>query len=238
MRTVFLADAHLHDPDDLNYRSLLQFLAGLEGTVDTLCILGDLFDFRVGLPALDFPEQEPVLEALSRLSSSGIRLIYLEGNHDFHLGAAFAARIGAELYSEPVALELQGKRLLLCHGDLVNPADWRYRLLYRVLRNPAMVWAARLLPAAMVQAVRHRLQRTSKGRYSGDRVRWNYRDIITTYGEKVRQQRFDALVLGHFHLPLLEQQDQFCLLALGDWITQFSYGELRDGRFSLVTYQP
>lgn len=238
MRTVFLADAHLNSPCDPNYRLLVQFLEGLQGTVDTLCILGDLFDFRVGLPALDFPEQDPVLKLLARLSKSGLRLIYLEGNHDFQLGAAFAAQIGAELYRGPVTLTLQGKRLFLCHGDLVNRADWRYRLLYRLLRNPVLFSLARLMPASLVQAVRYRLQYASKRRYSKGRSQWNYREIITAYGEEVRQQGCDALVLGHFHLPFLEQRDQFCLLAVGDWITQFSYGELRDGRFFLSTYQP
>lgn len=238
MRTIFLADAHLHNPADTNYRLLLRFLEELQGKTDLLCILGDLFDFRVGLPALTFPEQEPVLDALARLSRSGTRLIYLEGNHDFHLGADFAERIGAELHGGPVALELHGKRLLLCHGDLVNPADWRYRLLYSALRNRVTVLAGRLVPAALVQGVRRRLQRTSRSRYSGDRVRWNYREIIRAYGKAVRQQGFDAVVLGHFHLPLIEQHDHFTLLALGDWIGQFSYGELHDGRFTLSTYQP
>lgn len=238
MRTIFLADAHLHDPADLNYRLLLRFLDELQGQVDILCILGDLFDFRVGLPALPFSEQEPVLEALARLSRAGTRLIYLEGNHDFHLGAGFAARIGAELYTRPVVVEIQAKRLLLCHGDLINPADWRYRLLYLTLHNRAAALAGRMLPAVLVQGLRRRLQHTSRSRYSRNRVRWDSQEIITAYGNSVRQQGYDAVVLGHFHQPLLNQQYQFTLLALGDWIDQFSYGELQDGVFSLSTYQP
>lgn len=238
MRTIFLADAHLHDPADRNYQLLLRFLEELQGRVDVLCVLGDLFDFRVGLPALNFPEQEPVVEALSRLSRTGTRLIYLEGNHDFHLGAAFARRIGAELYTRPVAVEIQTMRLLLCHGDLANPADWRYRLLYLILHNRGAALVGRLLPAPLVQGLRRRLQRTSRARYTQNRIRWTTREIISAYGESVRQQGYDAAVLGHFHQPLLEQQHQFTLLALGDWIGQFSYGELQDGVFSLSTYQP
>ncbi|MDD2500940.1 MAG: metallophosphoesterase, partial [Geobacter sp.] len=98
MRTIFLADAHLHHPDDSNYRLLLRFIESLQGTTDTLCILGDLFDFRVGLPALAFAEQEPLLMALERLQAAGTRLIWLEGNHDFLLGADLAKRLGAEIY--------------------------------------------------------------------------------------------------------------------------------------------
>ena len=238
MRTIFLADAHLRAPEDANYRLLLRFLEELQGTTDTLCILGDLFDFRIGLPQLSFDDHEPVIAALSRLRQAGTRLIYLEGNHDFRLGAAFARRIGAELYSGPVVVELQGKQVLLCHGDLVNRADWRYRLLYSMVRNPVLLWGGRLLPASVIQRIRQRLQHSSGGRYADNTARWDYRGIIMDYASHIRSQGLDAVVLGHFHLPLLEQDGDFTLLAVGDWIGQFSYGELRDGLFSLTRYQP
>ncbi len=238
MRTIFLADAHLRSPDDANYRLLLRFLGELAGRVETLCILGDLFDFRVGLPSLPFPEQEPVLDALARLRRGGTRLLYLEGNHDFHLGTAFARRIGAELHRRPVMVELQGVRVMLCHGDLVNPADWRYRLLYLALRNRGTALVGRLLPAPLVQGLRRRLQRTSRSRYREDRDRWDYRAIITRHAATIRRQGCEALVLGHFHLPFIEHDGRFTLLSLGDWIGQFSYGELQDGRFTLTTYSP
>ena len=113
MRTVFIADAHLNHPDDANYRQLLAFINTLRGQVDTLCILGDLFDFRVGLPNLAFPEHEPLLEALATVQRGGARLIYLEGNHDFRLGDDFAQRIGAEIYPDSFLLEQQGHRIFL-----------------------------------------------------------------------------------------------------------------------------
>jgi UDP-2,3-diacylglucosamine hydrolase len=235
MRTIFLADAHLHHPDDANYRLLLRFIQSLQGTTETLCIMGDLFDFRIGLPALAFPEQEPILHALEQLHLSGTRLIYLEGNHDFHLGADFAKRLGAELYPGPVQLELQGKRVYLCHGDLINKADWRYSLLHRTLRSHVTLRVGHLLPALAVQGARRRLQRSSQKGYSQKRQRWDYASIIRDYATSIRDQGYDALLLGHFHLPFVEHQGQFTLLSLGDWITQFSYAEMVDGELSLFT---
>lgn len=236
MRAIFLADAHLHHPDDANYRLLLQFLDEQRGRTDLLCILGDLFDFRVGLPSLDFPEHEPMLAALAALSRSGTRLVYLEGNHDFHLGAAFAARIGCELHRGPVVLEVGGMRLHLCHGDLVNRADWRYRLLHLLLRNPVTPLVAGLAPTGLLHRIRGRLQRTSRNRYRHDRVRWDYTAIIRAFAAAIRDGGCDALVLGHFHQPFLEERDGFTLLSLGDWIGHFSYGQLENGSFSLSSY--
>ena len=236
MRTIFLADAHLHHPDDSNYLLLLRFIESLQGTTDTLCILGDLFDFRVGLPALAFDEQEPLLMALERLQAAGTRLIWLEGNHDFLLGADLAKRLGAEIYPGPVQLELQGKLVSLCHGDLVNQADWRYRLLYRTLRNPVTLQVGRMLPAKAVQGLRSRLQRSSKRRYGGNRKRWDYSSMIRNYAASIRTQGADALVLGHFHQPFIDHQQAFTLVSLGDWISHYSYAELANGCFRLLTY--
>mgnify|MGYP002350623889 FL=1 len=236
MRTIFLADAHLHHQDDANYRLLLRFIRSLQGTTDTLCILGDLFDFRVGLPALAFDEQEPLLNALQQLHAAGTRLIWLEGNHDFQLGEDLAKRLGAEIYPGPVQLELQGKQVFLCHGDLINKADWRYRLLYRTLRNPVTLQIGRLLPASAVQGLRSRLQRSSKGRYHKDRKRWDYSSMIRGYAASIRTQGAAALVLGHFHQPFIDHQQEFTLVSLGDWISHYSYAELLDGSFRLLTY--
>ncbi len=236
MRTIFLADAHLHNPEDKNYRLLLDFIRSLKGTTDILCILGDLFDFRIGLPNLDFPEQEPLLKALEELHSSGTRLIYLEGNHDFKLGNALAERLGAEIYPEPVTLEIQGQKIFLCHGDLINSSDWRYRLLYRILRHNIVFKTGKLLPATIINGLRRRLQRSSKGRYRQDRSRWDYPEMIRLYAGSISKQGCNAMVLGHFHLPFIENKDGFTLISLGDWISQFSYSELVDGKFSLLIY--
>ncbi len=35
---------------------------------------------------------------------------------------------------------------------------------------------------------------------------------------------------------LLDQQDDFTLVSLGDWISHYSYAELVDGSFRLLTY--
>jgi UDP-2,3-diacylglucosamine hydrolase len=48
-----------------------------------------------------------------------------------------------------------------------------------------------------------------------------------------------VVVVGHFHTPFLEKPaegPERVLLSLGDWVTQFSYGEWADGEISLKTY--
>ena len=101
MRTIFIADAHLKSPDDLNYRLMLRFLRELEGKLDTLYIVGDLFDFWLGFPSHPFKQYNTVLDELERLAAKGCRLVYFEGNHDFHLGVIFSERLKAEIRTGP-----------------------------------------------------------------------------------------------------------------------------------------
>ena len=238
MRTIFLADAHLGAPTDRNYHLLLQFLAELEGNTETLFIMGDLFDFWLGFPSNPFQQYDAVLDALQSLLASGCRLVYFEGNHDFHLGEVFRRRLGAEIHTGPAVLTVQGKRLFLCHGDQINVADHGYRLLRRLLHNPIIASAVAHFPPKLAVLIKERLQHASRATYPAKLARWDYRRIIRDFARTVRQQGCDGLVTGHFHLGFREELDTppFTILSLGDWMEQFTYGEMTDGRLLLKNY--
>jgi UDP-2,3-diacylglucosamine hydrolase len=239
MRTIFLADAHLVDPSDRNYRLLLRFLRELEGNTEALFIMGDLFDFWLGFPSSPLRQFDELLAALQSLVQSGCRLVYFEGNHDFHLGANFRQRLGAEVHTGPAVITLQGRRLFLCHGDQINCRDHGYRLLRLLLHNRLAAVLVNYVAPYVALRVRARLQRASRAGYQAKLQRWNYREIIRTFARSVREEGCDGLVTGHFHLAFCEQLDgsPFSILSLGDWMEQFTYGEITDGNLSLKTYQ-
>ncbi|MBI2353678.1 MAG: UDP-2,3-diacylglucosamine diphosphatase [Deltaproteobacteria bacterium] len=239
MRTIFLADAHLVAPDDRNYRLLLRFLAELEGNTETLFIMGDLFDFWLGFPSHPFRQYDAVLVALEALTRNGCRLVYFEGNHDFHMGPIFAERLAAEIHPGPAVMTVQGRRLFLCHGDQINRADRGYRLLRRLLHNRLAGAAVTHFPPSLALAIKERLQHASRSGYQAKSERWDYRGIIRDFAGFARQQGCDGLVTGHFHLAYCEELDAppFTILSLGDWMERFSYGEMRDGELLLKTYQ-
>ena len=238
MRTIFLADAHLKDPADDNFRLLLRFLQELTGDVDSLYIMGDLFDFWLGFPSHPFLQYDEVLDALERLVDSGCRLVFFEGNHDFHLGGMFTSRLKAEIHTAPIIQEIQGKRLYLCHGDQINRADYRYRLLRLLLHNPMVEAAVRIIPPSLALSIKEKLQRSSQSRYHFASARWDYRAKIREFASKIRQKGCSGLVTGHFHIAFCEQYNDtpFTILSLGDWMDQFTYGEMLDGELRLMTY--
>ncbi|MEI6306180.1 MAG: UDP-2,3-diacylglucosamine diphosphatase [Deltaproteobacteria bacterium] len=231
MRTIFLADAHLVSPADQNYRLLLQFLAELEGNTETLFIMGDLFDFWLGFSSNPFRQYDAVLVALQSLRQSGCRLVYFEGNHDFHMGDLFSKLLGAEIHTGPSIVNLQGKRLFLCHGDQINRADHGYRLLRLLLHNRLAEAAVTHFPLSLATFIKNRLQQTSRAGYQAKVACWDYRQIIIDFARLVKLQGCDGLVTGHFHLGFHEQLDNssFNIISLGDWMEQFTFGEMVAG---------
>jgi UDP-2,3-diacylglucosamine hydrolase len=239
MRTIFLADAHLASPHEKNYRLLLQFLRDLEGNTETLFIMGDLFDFWLGFPTNPFRQFDEVLAALQMLVQAGCRLVYLEGNHDFHMGSIFQQLLGAEIHTGPITITVQGQRLFLCHGDQINTHDRGYRLLRMLLHSRLTATLVKIVPPSFTLRVRARLQRSSRAGYQVKLQRWNYPEIVRIFARTIREQNCDGLITGHFHLAYCEQLDDtpFTILSLGDWIDQFTYGEMIAGRLHLQTYQ-
>lgn len=240
MRTIFIADAHLTSPDDLNYRLLLRFLRSLEGNAETLFIMGDLFDFWLGFPSQPFRQYDPLLDALLALRRSGCRLVYFEGNHDFHLGSVFHQRLGAEVHTRPAIRTVQGRRLFLCHGDQINRADHGYRLLRLLLRNPLTAAAVKHVPPGLALRLKGRLQHASRSSYGDKSARWDYGRIIRDFARSLRPMGCAGLVTGHFHLAFCEESDSgsFTILSLGEWMGRYTYGEMEEGRLSLRTYLP
>ena len=58
-------------------------------------------------------------------------------------------------------------------------------------------------------------------------------DEYRSLAQKKFDQGFDAVILGHSHLPLLENIEGRYLINSGDWISKFSYVVLADGKFEL-----
>jgi UDP-2,3-diacylglucosamine hydrolase len=239
MRTIFLADAHLAAPEERNYRLLIRFLRELEGNTETLFIMGDLFDFWLGFPANPFHQFDEMLDALQSLVRSGCRLVYFEGNHDFHLGDIFRQQLGAEIHTGPAIITIQGRRLFLCHGDQINQHDHGYRMLRMLLHNRLAAIAVSFIPPSIALSVKSRLQRASRAGYQAKLQRWNYREIIRSFARTVLEQGCDGMVTGHFHIAFREELDnsQFVIISLGDWIDQFTYGEIVAGTLSLRNYE-
>jgi UDP-2,3-diacylglucosamine hydrolase len=233
MRAVFIADAHLRHPTDKNYQKLVDFLDDQIGRLDGLFLLGDIFEFWIGYRHVVFSSYLPVLEKLHALHASGCRIFYVEGNHDFNLGPFFAETLDCRIITEEAVIDWDGRKIWLCHGDLINRELKGYRLLRAFWRSlPVRVLAALLPPDAIWKFGTWLSDRS--GKYKQTCPGFDPLPLVRPYAEEKLKQS-DAFICGHFHHPALLEDSSGSLLILGDFIDQFSYAELCDGQFSLKT---
>jgi UDP-2,3-diacylglucosamine hydrolase len=235
MRAIFVADAHLRKPGDRNYLRMLDFLEEQRGKTDMLVLLGDIFEFWIGKSTV-IADHVPLIDALERLHQQGTQLVYVEGNHDFHLGPVFTERLACRVFPDGGSIELDGMKVYLAHGDLANPDDTGYRLLRSFFRSDLVRFLIRVLPNVMLQSIAVLAGSLSKKSLGGQRDR-PARGVLKPYAETLLAAGHQAVVSGHFHQPFHEKLGDGELIALGDWITQFSYAVYENRTFTLTSYR-
>jgi UDP-2,3-diacylglucosamine hydrolase len=236
MRKIFIADAHLRSPEDANYRTLIRFLETLPSDTETLYLLGDVFEFWIGNPDPIYEHYRDVIECLKRVRGRGVRIVYFEGNHDFHLDGFFGNHLQAEVYKKGAVLEIGGQKVYLCHGDQINREDYRYRVFRLALHNPIAKALVPLFSRRLAAHAAATLSRRSSKKRAARRARWDYRVVLDTFCRQRFAAGCDAVIIGHYHLPMLKREGGHLFIALGDWITQYSYAQWLDGEFTLETF--
>lgn len=230
MKSIFLADAHLRNPNDKAYRDLLTFFKKLPKDLDHLFILGDFFDFWHGYQDVVFSAYIPILAALEKLSGKGIKIHFFAGNHEISWGP-YLKNIGL-CYNKGTTIKLDGQKFYLSHGDRLNPDDRIYHLWYSFIRHP---WTLRIidnLPSSLIWKIAGRLSHGSRS-YNGTKKM--IPSQVLSSSAKILERDFSAIIIGHFHQARRETfkttQGLKPLYLLGDWINDRSYLVYEDGQF-------
>lgn len=233
--TLLVSDVHLDPAAPDVTAQFLAFLADEARGARALYVLGDLFEAWLGDddPA---PAAREIVAALRELTGAGVPCAFMRGNRDFMVGRRFAAETGCALLEDGTVVDLHGERVLLMHGDLLCTADTSYQRLRRVLRNPLVDTALRHLPLATRERLGRRLRAGSRMHTGATPA--EIMDVTQAAVEDaMRSARVRTLVHGHTHRPAVHE---FALdgasarrIVLGDWHSQGSVLEWRDGGFEL-----
>jgi UDP-2,3-diacylglucosamine hydrolase len=176
-----------------------------------------------------------VLCALRELRRAGVPVHYLSGNHDFNLGEFFRRELGVETHDGPYSLELQGKRVLLLHGDGMDPADRGYHAVKKVLRSPLANRLYRLLHPDLGMALALRVGQASRSRH-GNVPR--HLDRYEAAARELLRAGHDIVMHGHVHAGFVKRFPEGIYVNTGEWLERLQYVEMTDGECTLRTYQP
>lgn len=216
---LLISDLHLEEQRPDITRAFLHFLATRARQADALYILGDFFEAWVGDDGMS-AYQQSIARALRELTDSGTRLYLMHGNRDFLIGKQFCRETGAELLNDPCLVTLEGKRVLLMHGDSLCTQDLAYMKLRRWLRHPLTLFILRHLPLSTRFKLARKLRSESKAQ-----TRMKAAEIIDVTPELIpqvlAQHGVTTLIHGHTHRPathdLRVNGQPARRIVLGDW---------------------
>src|SRR2546430_452938 len=235
----FVADAHLgHGSPDSNRsreRDLLRLCDAVLAERAALYVGGDLFDFWFEYGHTVPKRYVGVLQKLGELRRAGLPVTYVGGNHDFWIGDYLRRELDVSFTDAPLPISLQGRRILLAHGDGLGPGDQGYKLLKRVLRNGLARWLFRWIHPDIGIPLASATSHTS--RHRAPRARRSEEWLFDTIARPFFRQGYDALILAHFHVPVHRRESDGELLVLGDWIERRTYARLEDGVFRLEDFR-
>lgn len=225
----FLSDIHLKSNEDPKSQILIKFLESLgrQRPATHLFLLGDIFDLWLGPSDYFAQRYEGVTQAITQAQSRGIKVTYLEGNHDIHVQAYWRSK-GIVCFNTDQIIHLGSQKIYLTHGDFINPAEPGYHRYIRWARGKGGLGLIHLFSAQTWWRIGQYISRTSRKR-SGRRyqdfskmAKHNFEQFVLGC-QKIKS--FDILVAGHIHhrleleisAPAVSGQKIIRAYNLGSW---------------------
>ncbi len=232
MDRFFLSDVHLYPEPEFHpgRERFISFLGYLHDSFNPgeLWILGDLFDFWFEYRSVIPSGYERCISSIRILTDRGWVIHFIPGNHDFWIGRHFIEATGAIIHSNDyLIMELDGKKVLLSHGDGLGSGDIGYKLMKPVLRSAISRFLFSLLHPDLGTFFARHFSDTSKRilRRDLDRVPPGMQNWVNgKFDEGV-----DIIITGHTHLDTVIRRNGSIYVSLGDWLTRFTYFHIKDG---------
>ncbi len=231
----FASDIHLGAGDEATARRIeARFTAWLDEVsrdAKAVFIVGDLFDFWFEYGRVVPKGFVRTLGKLADMTSHGIRVVFLTGNHDMWVGDYLEKECGVEVHTRPMFVELGGKRLFVAHGDNMKiEGQPLLKFMNTVFRSKTL----RFLFSWLVHpdlAVRFGRWWSGKSRkaHGAEIDRSVLKPLAEYAGELGNVHDLDCCIFGHMHLAADIVTEHMRVLFLGEWETAPAYAEMSDG---------
>lgn len=246
-KIYFASDLHLGAPNlGESQRREKRFLQWIDRIVapdaTALYILGDLFDFWFEYKTVVPRGFVRTLGRLADLSDTGLPIHFFTGNHDLWMFGYFEQELGIKVHHQPLLTTIEGKTLLVGHGDGLGPHDIKYKWLKKHLFTnrfcqTLLQWLHPDIGVGIAKHFSHR-SRLANGN-SDEHFLGNDQEWLVQYAQrKLQQQAIDFFVFGHRHLPLQIPLHNSLYINTGDWIKYHSYAIYHQQSMQLCHFGP
>jgi UDP-2,3-diacylglucosamine hydrolase len=232
-KIYFISDAHLGVPDATSSRKrellLVKWLDMVKADAEEIYLMGDIFDFWFEYKTVVPKGFVRLLGKLAELSDSGIKINYFTGNHDMWISKYFCQEMNFNIFREPISKIINGKKILIGHGDGLGPDDHGYKFIKKVFSNKVCQWLfSTIHPGFGIKLALFFSRRSRVARGDTDEIFLGEdQERLIVYAKNLlKSEHFDYFIFGHRHLPLdIKLSETSRYLNIGDWIVNFTYLE-------------
>ncbi len=222
---LFISDVHLglraFDPIEREHR-FSSFLYNLPKEVDSIYLLGDIFDFWYEYKYVIPRNFTRSLGALAYLKDRGVNLFFIKGNHDVWTYNYLSDEIGVVMLNELDIVDIGGLRFCLGHGDELI-GDRMHLMLKSVFKNRFLQKAFSCIHPRWAFGLAYRWSKHNRLTRGGD-YKFNGKEsslytFTKNYIELNTSDKIDFFIFGHLHTPgHVELENGSNLYVLGEWI--------------------
>lgn len=244
-KLFFASDFHLgapsHQASKAREKRIIRWLDQISEEAAAVFLVGDIFDFWFEYAEVIPKGFIPFISKISQLRDRGIPVLFFTGNHDLWMKDYFTVELGIPVYTHPIEITVEGKKILVGHGDGLGPGDQTYKILKKVFTNPFAKWLFKWLHPdlgirlAKAWSGHSRITNSSKNEnhfLGEDEWLWQY------CKEVEKRVHHDYYIFGHRHLPLeLEVGKNATYFNLGEWVSQNTYLEFDGNTAKLKSFE-
>lgn len=239
----FASDVHLGLADgdpaerEARFAAWLRSLLHKQGT-EGLYLLGDIWDFWYEYRDVIPREGVRVVAAITDLLDAGIPVYYIPGNHDVWL-YSFWQDLGVKVLKQPCRVELQGKSLLLGHGDGLGTSSKSYNIMLKVFHNRLCQKLFSTLHPRLAFGFAKGWSNSSRKKHERYHFKGEEEALWRYCAAACAEKHADYCIFGHFHeavdMPLPSADGRPSrLVVLKDWIAGGEpHAELEGGELSV-----
>lgn len=228
MKYWFISDIHIKKTKERNGQYLLRFLHFLKQnpSENKLYLLGDIFDFWVLNGKAFYLEFHEIVDSIDDFVRRGGKVIYLEGNHDFHIDSFWTKKFQIPVYEDFYEEVIDGIHIRMEHGDFINPYDTKYLNYRSFVRQKWVENIGRLIPSFYLKKYgedKSSHSRKKTAAYATDNVK-DLTEMIRTYAvDRYQKDPYDLLITGHMHIRddyecVSHDGNKFRSINLGTWL--------------------
>ncbi len=243
-KVYFASDQHLGAPTpEASFpreQKFVKWLTEVKKDAEAIFLLGDLFDFWFEYKTVVPKGFVRVLGKLAEIKDSGIPIYFFVGNHDLWMSDYFEKELNIPVYHSPQEFKIDGKTLLIGHGDGLGPEDKGYKRMKKVFTFKPFQWMFRWLHPDLgvrlgqYMSVKNKLiSGDEDAKFLGEDNEW----LVQYCKRKLETKHYDYFVFGHRHLPLeIRLQENSKYINTGDWVKYFTYGVFKENKLQLKEY--